>query len=136
MPRDWPHSNHNVGYSPSFGSMSVVGIDDIALHFPRLYFAMQDFAEFRGADYGKLSKGLGLEAMAIPDVHEDTATMGANAVSRLIDRNSLDPSSIGRIYLAPNRPWTALSQPLLTLWTCSSSAIQRNSVTTPSGIAM
>ena len=47
--------------------MSVVGIDDIALHFPRLYFAMQDFAEFRGADYGKLSKGLGLEAMAIPD---------------------------------------------------------------------
>ena len=54
--------------------MSVVGIDDIALHFPRLYFAMQDFAEFRGADYGKLSKGLGLEAMAIPDVHEDTAT--------------------------------------------------------------
>ena len=79
--------------------MSEVGIDDIALHFPRLYFAMQDFAEFRGADYGKLSKGLGLEAMAIPDVHEDTATMGANAVSRLIDRNSLDPSSIGRIYL-------------------------------------
>ena len=79
--------------------MSEVGIDDIALHFPRLFFAMQDFAEFRGADYGKLNKGLGLEAMAIPDVHEDTATMGANAVSRLIDRNSLDPSSIGRIYL-------------------------------------
>ena len=79
--------------------MPDVGIDDIALHFPRLFFAMQDFAEFRGADYGKLNKGLGLEAMAIPDVHEDTATMGANAVSRLIDRNSLEPSSIGRIYL-------------------------------------
>ena len=79
--------------------MPEVGIDDIALHFPRLFFAMQDFAEFRGADYGKLNKGLGLEAMAIPDVHEDTATMGANAVSRLIDRNSLEPSSIGRIYL-------------------------------------
>ena len=79
--------------------MPEVGIDDIALHFPRLFFAMQDFAEFRGADYGKLNKGLGLEAMAIPDVHEDTATMGANAVSRLIDRTSLEPSSIGRIYL-------------------------------------
>ena len=79
--------------------MPEVGIDDIALHFPRLFFAMQDFAEFRGADYGNLNKGLGLEAMAIPDVHEDTATMGANAVSRLIDRNSLEPSSIGRIYL-------------------------------------
>ena len=82
--------------------MSGVGIDDIALHFPRLYFAMQDFAEFRGADYGKLSKGLGLEAMAIPDVHEDTATMGANAVSRLIDRNSLDPSSICLLYTSPS----------------------------------
>ena len=79
--------------------MADVGIDDIALHFPRLYFAMEDFANFRGADYAKLNKGLGLEAMAIPDVHEDTATMGANAVSRLIDRNGLNPSSIGRIYL-------------------------------------
>ena len=79
--------------------MTDVGIDDIALHFPRLYFDMQDFAKFRGADYSKLNKGLGLSAMAIPDVHEDTATMGANAVSRLIDRNGIAPSSIGRIYL-------------------------------------
>ncbi len=76
-----------------------VGIDDMALHFPRLYMDMEDFAEMRGADYGKLNKGLGLAAMAIPDVHEDTATMGANAVCRLIDRNGLDPRKIGRIYL-------------------------------------
>ena len=79
--------------------MSDVGIDDIAIHFPRLYFDMRDFADFRGADFGKLNKGLGLEAMAIPDVHEDTATMGANAASRLIDRNDIDPNKIGRIYL-------------------------------------
>ena len=58
-----------------------VGIDDIAIHIPRLYFDIKDFAEFRGADYGKLNRGLGLSAMAIPDVHEDTATMGANAVA-------------------------------------------------------
>ena len=37
--------------------------------------------------------------MAIPDVHEDTATMGANAVARIIDRNKLEPTKIGRIYL-------------------------------------
>lgn len=79
--------------------MAEVGIDDIALHFPRLYFDMQDFAKFRGADFAKLNRGLGLSAMAIPDVHEDTATMGANAVSRLIDRNGIKPKSIGRIYL-------------------------------------
>ena len=76
-----------------------VGIDDIAIHFPRLYMDMKDFADLRGADYGKLNKGLGLEAMAIPDVHEDTATMGAMAVMQLIDRNGLDPRTIGRMYL-------------------------------------
>ena len=79
--------------------MTEVGIDDIAIHFPKLYFAMEDFAEFRGADFGKLNRELGLKAMAIPDVHEDTATMGANACARLIDRNNLDPNKIGRIYL-------------------------------------
>ena len=79
--------------------MAGVGIDDIAIHFPKLYFDMKDFAEFRGADFGKLNKGLGLAAMAIPDAHEDTATMGANACARLINRNNLDPSKIGRIYL-------------------------------------
>ena len=79
--------------------MAGVGIDDIAIYFPKLYFDMKDFAEFRGADFGKLNKGLGLTAMAIPDAHEDTATMGANACARLIDRNQLDPRKIGRIYL-------------------------------------
>ncbi len=79
--------------------MTVVGIDDIAIYFPKLYFDMRDFAEMRGADFGKLNKGLGLEAMAVPDNHEDTATMGANAVTRLIDRNGIDPRDIGRMYL-------------------------------------
>jgi hydroxymethylglutaryl-CoA synthase len=79
--------------------MADVGIDDIAIHFPKLYLDMKDFAAMRGADYGKLNKGLGLSAMAIPDVHEDTATMGANAVTRLIDRNGIDPTTIGRMYL-------------------------------------
>jgi hydroxymethylglutaryl-CoA synthase len=79
--------------------MTAVGIDDIAIHVPRVYLDMRDFAELREADYAKLNRGLGLSAMAIPDVHEDTATMGANAAARLIDRNGLDPRRIGRIYL-------------------------------------
>ena len=60
---------------------------------------MHAFAELRGVDYQKLHRGLGLSAMSIPDAHEDTATMGANAVSRLIDRNGIDPRDIGRLYL-------------------------------------
>ena len=63
-------------------SQTCVGIDDIAIHFQRLYMDMKDFAELRGADFGKLNKGLGLEAMAIPDVHEDTAKMGAMEIGR------------------------------------------------------
>jgi hydroxymethylglutaryl-CoA synthase len=79
--------------------MAEIGIDDIAIHFPRLFLDMRDFAKMRGADYDKLNKGLGLAAMSIPDLHEDTATMGANAVTRLLDRNGIDPRDIGRIYL-------------------------------------
>ncbi|MEC7280113.1 MAG: hypothetical protein VXV98_08805, partial [Candidatus Thermoplasmatota archaeon] len=83
----------------SEGDSITVGIDDLAIHVPRLYLDMREFAELREADYDKLNKGLGLSAMAIPDVHEDTATMGAMAVMRLIDRNGLDPRGIGRLYL-------------------------------------
>ncbi len=79
--------------------MIHVGIDDIAVHIPRLFLDIRDFAELRQQNYAKLNRGLGLAAMAIPDRHEDTATMGANAAARLMDRNGLDPRSIGRLYL-------------------------------------
>ena len=79
--------------------MTPVGIDDIAIHVPRLFLDIRDFAALREQDYAKLNRGLGLSAMAIPDRHEDTATMGANAAARIIDRNGLDPRTIGRIYL-------------------------------------
>ena len=83
---------------------------------------MKDFADLRGADYGKLSKGLGLEAMAIPDVHEDTATMGAMAVMQLIDRNGLDPRTIGRAASGRSRRLTVLNPRRRTSLTCSPNA--------------
>ena len=95
-----------------------VGIDDVAIHFPRLYMDMKDFADLRGEDYGKLNKGLGLKAMSIPDVHEDTATMGANAVMKLIDRNGLNPRNIGRMYLGTESALDVLSQLQHILWIC------------------
>jgi hydroxymethylglutaryl-CoA synthase len=76
-----------------------VGIDDMALYIPSLYLPIQTLAEERGISYEKLNKGLGLEKMAIPDVHEDAATMAANVVSELIERNKINPRDIGRIYL-------------------------------------
>ncbi|RME98948.1 MAG: hydroxymethylglutaryl-CoA synthase family protein [Bacteroidetes bacterium] len=77
----------------------TVGIDDLAAYIPSLYLPIATLAEARNIEYAKLNKGLGLEAMAVPDVGEDAATMMANAVRELIDRNQLDPRRIGRIYL-------------------------------------
>ncbi|MEN0051897.1 MAG: hypothetical protein AAF806_32830, partial [Bacteroidota bacterium] len=76
-----------------------VGIDDMALYVPKLYLPIETLAAERQIEYVKLNKGLGLTHMAIPDVHEDAATMAANAVSELIDKNELNPQDIGRIYL-------------------------------------
>lgn len=75
------------------------GIDDLAVYIPKLYLPIATLAEARGIEYAKLNKGLGLTAMAVPDVGEDAATMMANAVRELIDRNNLNPNTIGRIYL-------------------------------------
>lgn len=76
-----------------------VGIDDLALYIPKLYLPIKTLAAERNIEYMKLHKGLGLTNMAIPDVHEDAATMAANAVAELLDKNKLDPTRVGRIYL-------------------------------------
>ena len=76
-----------------------VGIDDMAAYIPNLYLSIADLAEARNLEYAKLNKGLGLTAMSVPDAHEDVATMAANAVLELLQRNNLQPAQIGRIYL-------------------------------------
>jgi hydroxymethylglutaryl-CoA synthase len=76
-----------------------IGIDDISLYIPKLYLPLSVLAEERNIEYAKLNKGLGLTSMAIPDVNEDAATMAANAVLELIQKNNLKPSDIGRLYL-------------------------------------
>lgn len=77
----------------------LVGIDDMGVYIPKLTLPIRTLAEERQLDYAKLSKGLGLYHMAVPDAYEDAATMGANAVLQLIENNQLNPRSIGRIYL-------------------------------------
>jgi hydroxymethylglutaryl-CoA synthase len=76
-----------------------VGIDDMAVYVPQLVFPIQSLAAARSLEYDKLNKGLGLTAMAMPDVHEDAATMAANAVLELMQKNKLDPRKIGRLYV-------------------------------------
>jgi len=78
---------------------ATAGVDAIAFYVPSLFVEMERLAERRSIAYAKLNKGLGLEKMAVPDVDEDAASFGANALCQLICDNNLDPRSIGRIYM-------------------------------------
>ncbi len=79
--------------------MLQVGIDDMALYVPSLYLELAELAEKRSIPYEKLKHGLDLERMAVCDKHEDAATMAAEAIWELFNRNALITSEIGRIYL-------------------------------------
>lgn len=77
-----------------------IGIDDISVYVPRLYIsATGEFAVERGIDPAKLTRGIGIERIAIPDAHEDAATMAAMSLLDLIQRNNLSPEEIGKIYV-------------------------------------
>lgn len=76
-----------------------IGIDDMAFYVPKLFLEISELAAARGIAPEKLKFGLGLEKMALPDVHEDAATMAAEAVFELFQKNELDPRRVGRLYL-------------------------------------
>ncbi|HII06339.1 MAG TPA: nucleoid-structuring protein H-NS [Methanotrichaceae archaeon] len=79
---------------------TVVGIDDIAVHVPKLFISTVDeFARARGIEPAKLARGIGVEKMAVPDAHEDAATMAASSVLELMRKNDLSPEEVGRIYI-------------------------------------
>jgi hydroxymethylglutaryl-CoA synthase len=77
-----------------------VGIDDLSVYFPRLFLSTAgEFSNSRDIDPAKLIKGIGIERMAIPDAHEDAATMAAMALLDLMKRSDLKPEQIGKIYI-------------------------------------
>ena len=79
--------------------MTRVGIDAASFHVPSLYLEIKDLAEKRGIEPAKLEKGLGLHKMALTDVHEDAATLAAEALLKLINDYNINPKEISRIYL-------------------------------------
>lgn len=77
-----------------------VGIDDLSVYVPRLFISSTgEFASSRGVEPAKLVRGIGIEKMAIPDAHEDSATMAAQSALDLMKRNGLLPEQIGKIYI-------------------------------------
>lgn len=77
----------------------TTGIDAIAFDVAKIHLPVKTLADARAIDADKLEKGLGLINMTLPDVHQDTVVFGANALTRLITDNNLDPADIARIYV-------------------------------------
>jgi hydroxymethylglutaryl-CoA synthase len=78
----------------------AVGIDDMSVYVPRLFLPLSgEFSTNRGIDPGKLINGIGIERMAVADVHEDAATMAAMSLLDLMRRADLLPEEIGKIYV-------------------------------------
>lgn len=75
------------------------GIEAASIYVPHIYLPIKDLAIKRNIDPDKLEIGLGLKKMAILDVHEDTATIAANTLLKLIIDFNINPNEIGRIYL-------------------------------------
>lgn len=88
-------------------STRPVGIDALAVHVPRLYLDLRDeWARVRAPELGepsvehlvgKVTKGVGVAEMAVPDAHEDSATLAAMAAVRAIVHAKIDPRDIGMI---------------------------------------
>ena len=78
----------------------TVGIDDIATYVPKVYLDAEEMAEARGIPPGKLTKGLGIEKVSIPDAHEDASTMAAMAALMVMEKNDLQPKEIDFIHVA------------------------------------
>jgi len=79
---------------------SAVGIDDIAAAFPKLFISTTgEFARARGIEPAKLARGIGVEKMAVPDAHEDAATLAAASTLELMEKNDLRPAEVGKIYI-------------------------------------
>ncbi|WP_028121891.1 hydroxymethylglutaryl-CoA synthase family protein [Epilithonimonas tenax] len=79
--------------------MTKFGVDAASFYVPSLYLEIKDLAEKRGIEPAKLEKGLGLQKMSLPDVHEDAATFAAEALLRLIQDYKLNPKEISKVYL-------------------------------------
>lgn len=75
------------------------GIEAASIYVPHIYLPIKDLAIQRNIDPEKLELGLGLKKMSVLDAHEDTATIAANALLKLIQDFNINPSDIGRVYL-------------------------------------
>ena len=76
-----------------------VGIDAISFNVAKIHLPIKTLALARNIEPEKLEKGLGLLKMTLPDIHQDVVVFGANALTKLILDNEINPAEIARIYV-------------------------------------
>lgn len=74
-----------------------VGILAVELVFPSQYVDQTDLELYDGVSAGKYTLGLGQTKMAFTTDREDVNSFCLTALRRLLDRNDVDPSKIGRL---------------------------------------
>ncbi|MBN1160005.1 MAG: hypothetical protein JXA43_02080 [Candidatus Diapherotrites archaeon] len=78
-------------------SENGVGISGIAVAVPRICITAEEFENGRGIPNGKLSY-LGIDAFGVPDLHEDSVTLGAVAARKVLEQTDTDLNDIGGIF--------------------------------------
>lgn len=77
-----------------------VGIDSLAYFIPKIHLPIDTLAIARNIEPLKLTKGLGLQKMALLDTYQDVITMAANAAYSLLQDNpTILPQDIAKIYV-------------------------------------
>ncbi|MDC0718105.1 hydroxymethylglutaryl-CoA synthase [Nannocystis bainbridge] len=74
------------------------GLSGLSLYVPRPRVPLAAFAEWTGADPGKLAAVVG-DAFRVPQPDEDVYTMAAAAVLRLLRQHDVDPARVGMLAL-------------------------------------
>ncbi len=72
----------------------VVGISDLQTYAPILRVNAEELAMARGRKRDSFTRNLGVETFAVPNTDEDAATMAANAIIKIVDRNGIDPHKV------------------------------------------
>lgn len=75
------------------------GIDALSFDVAKLHLPIKTLAEARNIEPEKLEKGLGLIKMTLTDAHQDAVVLAANALTKLIEDNTINLAQIARIYV-------------------------------------
>ncbi|WWD16276.1 hydroxymethylglutaryl-CoA synthase [Kwoniella shandongensis] len=76
---------------------SNVGILGLEMYFPKRCISEDALEDFDGVSKGKYTIGLGQKYMAFTDDKEDINSVALTAVSSLLKKYNIDPTSIGRL---------------------------------------